>query len=186
MRLALRTALVVAAIGASSSVCASPKDLAGTWLTEDGRAKIRLDKCGPGGANFCGRVVWLKIPNWDDGTPRTDAKNPDPKKRTRPMIGLQLTTLKVEDEKFSGEIYNADSGKMYQVSMERESASELNVRGCMLSVLCGSQTWTKVADISLAAIAPAAAPAGAKPAAKPAAAAKAAPAQGAPAAQEDE
>lgn len=185
MRLALRTALVVAAIGASSSVCAQPKDLAGTWLTEDGRAKIRLDKCGPGGANFCGRVVWLKVPNWDDGTPRTDAKNPDPKKRSRPMIGLQLTTLKIEDEKYAGEIYNADSGKMYQVSMERESASELNVRGCMLSVLCGSQTWTKVADISLASIAPAA-PAAAKPAAKPAAAVKPAPAQGAPAAEEDE
>ena len=185
MRLILKSALAVAALGASSAALAAPKDLSGTWLTEDGRAKIRLDKCGPAAAEFCGRVVWLKVPNWDDGTPRTDAKNPDPKKRSRPMIGLQLTHLKVSDEKYAGEIYNADSGKMYQVSMERESASELSVTGCLMSILCGSQTWKKVADISLASVAPTAP----KPAAKPAsrlAAPGAAPAQGAPADQPEE
>ena len=149
MRLALRSTVIFATLAASSAVCAAPKDPSGTWLTEDGRAKIRVDRCGPGGTNVCGKVVWLRIPNWDDGTPRTDAKNPDPKKRSRPMIGLQLmSNLQAEEDGFTGEIYNADSGKVYQVTIERQSAAELNVQGCMMKVLCGSQTWTKVPDVN--------------------------------------
>lgn len=166
MRLALRSTLILASLTASASVCAAPKDPSGTWLTEDGRAKIRVDRCGPGSANICGKVVWLRIPNWDDGTPRTDAKNPDPKKRSRPMIGLQLmSNLQAEEDGFAGEIYNADSGKIYQVTVERQSASELNVQGCVMKLLCGSQTWTKVPDVNQQAAAGTAAAKPAKPAA---------------------
>jgi hypothetical protein len=65
------------------------------------------------------------------------------------VLGLTLLdNLKPEEAKFSGEIYNADEGKMYQVSLERESGSELSVSGCLLKVLCGSQTWTRVPDVN--------------------------------------
>lgn len=145
----MRIALGLAALLASSSAFAAPKDLSGTWLTGDGRAKIRIDRCGPAGSNACGKVVWLKSPADDAGAPRTDVKNPDPKKRVRPIIGLTLLdNLKPEDAGFAGEIYNADEGKIYQVSLERESDAELNVQGCMLKVLCGSQTWTRVPDVN--------------------------------------
>lgn len=167
----MRIALSLAALLVSGSAFAAPKDLSGTWLTGDGRAKIRIDRCGPGGSNACGKVVWLKSPSTDTGAPRTDLKNPDPKKRARPIIGLTLLdNLKPEDESFAGEIYNADEGKIYQVSLARESDSELNVQGCMLKVLCGSQTWTRVPDVNQqAAAAPVEAPAKpAKAAAKPA------------------
>ncbi len=167
----MRIALGLAALLASSTAFAAPKDLSGTWLTGDGRAKIRIDRCGPAGGNACGKVVWLKSPTDDAGTPRTDVKNPDPKKRVRPIIGLTLLdNLKPEDAGFAGEIYNADEGKIYQVSLERESDAELNVQGCMLKVLCGSQTWTRVPDVNQqAAAAPVEGPA------KPAKAAKSAP-----------
>lgn len=152
MRIVLRSALALGALAAASAApstaFSAPKDPSGTWLTEDGRAKIRVDRCGQGGAKVCGKVVWLKVPNWDDGTPRTDAKNPDPKKRSRPMIGVQLMSLSAEDDKYVGEIYNADSGKLYQVSLERESEAELSIQGCLLKVLCGSQTWTRVPDVN--------------------------------------
>jgi hypothetical protein len=116
--------------------------------------------------------VWLKTPTDDAGAPRTDAKNPDPKKRARPIIGLTLLdNLKPDDAAFAGEIYNADEGKIYQVSLERESEAELNVQGCMLKVLCGSQTWTRVPDVNQQAAIQSEAPKPAvKPAAKPAAA----------------
>ncbi len=149
MRIVLRTALVFAALGVASTASAAPKDPSGTWLTEDGRAKIRLDRCGAASANVCGKVVWLKAPTTDEGAPRTDVKNPDPKKRARPVIGLPLIEgLKPDEDKFSGEIYNIEQGKTYAVSLERESASELNISGCLLKILCGSQTWTRVPDVN--------------------------------------
>lgn len=144
---ALASAVLLA--GAAGAAADAAKDPSGTWLTGDGRAKIRIDRCGPNQAHICGKVVWLKVPTTDDGAPRTDAKNPDPKKRSRPVIGLQLLDgLKPEEAKFSGDIYNIDEGKVYQVSLERESGSELSVSGCLLKVLCGSQTWTRVPDVN--------------------------------------
>lgn len=147
MRTILATTLLL--VGVAGARAEAPKDPSGTWLTGDGRAKIRIDRCGPGQSLVCGKVVWLKVPNSDAGTPRTDIKNPDPKKRARPVLGLPLIEgLKPDEEKFSGEIYNIEEGKVYQVSVERESASELSVSGCLLKVLCGSQTWTRVPDVN--------------------------------------
>ncbi|TGE00632.1 DUF2147 domain-containing protein [Methylobacterium nonmethylotrophicum] len=167
MRSILIPALAVSLLSAGTAMAASAKDPTGTWLTEDGRAKIRIEKCGPGGTQACGTVVWLKTPLNDQGQPRTDIKNPDPKKRSRPVIGLPLMEgLKPEDGAFKGQIYNAEEGKVYDVSISRESASELAISGCMLKVLCGSQTWTKAPDEFAQAAQPAAKkPAPAKPAA---------------------
>ncbi|MDP4022233.1 DUF2147 domain-containing protein [Methylobacterium sp. NEAU 140] len=147
MRLALSSALLLAGLSAASAD--APKDPSGTWLTGDGRAKIRIDRCGPSQRLVCGKVVWLKVPTTDGGAPRTDTKNPDPKKRARPVLGLQLIDgLKPDDDKFSGEIYNIEEGKTYAVSVARENESELAVSGCLLKILCGSQTWTKVPDVN--------------------------------------
>lgn len=147
MRVVLTAALLLSGLCAAA---ASPaQDPSGTWLTEDGRAKIRVDRCGPNAANVCGKVVWLKVATTETGAPRTDIKNPDPKKRGRPVLGLPLIEgLKPDDDKFSGEIYNVEEGKIYQVSLARESGTELSVSGCLLKVLCGSQTWTRVPDVS--------------------------------------
>ena len=35
-----------------------------------------------------------------------------------------------------------------ELEFERESEAELSVSGCMLKVLCGSQTWTRVPDVN--------------------------------------
>jgi len=147
MRLALSASLLLA--GLSAAAADTAKDPSGTWLTGDGRAKIRIDRCGPGQKLVCGKVVWLKTPTFDNGAPRTDLKNPDPKNRARPLIGLQLIDgLKPDDAKFTGELYNIEEGKIYTVSLERENEAELNVSGCMLKILCGSQTWTRVPDVN--------------------------------------
>jgi uncharacterized protein (DUF2147 family) len=61
----------------------------GTWLSEDGGTKVLISNCG--GNKLCGKVVWLEEPNdRKTGKPKTDALNPDPAKRTRPMLGLQV------------------------------------------------------------------------------------------------
>lgn len=147
MRIAFSAALLLA--GLSAAAADTAKDPSGTWLTGDGRAKIRIDRCGPGQKLVCGKVVWLKVPTTESGTPRADLKNPDPKKRARPVMGLQLIDgLKPDEDKFTGEIYNVEEGKIYTVSLERESEAELSVSGCIFRVLCGSQTWTRVPDVN--------------------------------------
>ncbi|WP_342163453.1 DUF2147 domain-containing protein [Methylobacterium sp. SD21] len=147
MRIALSPAFLLAGLGAVQAE--TPRDPSGTWLTGDGRAKIQIDRCGANASHVCGKVVWLKVPTTDTGAPRTDIKNPDPKKRARPVIGLQLIEgLRPEDGKFAGQIYNVEEGKTYDVSVERESESELSVSGCLLKVLCGSQTWTRVPGVN--------------------------------------
>ena len=144
MRIVLRSAIVLAALGASSATFAAPVDPSGTWLTKDGRAKIRIDRCGPSNANICGKVVWLR-----PDQPKLDDQNPDPSKRTRQMLGLQLmSNMKPAGDKFSGEIYNSDDGKMYAVTVTRDSQSELSIGGCMMAILCGSETWARVPDVN--------------------------------------
>lgn len=129
---------------------AAPKDPSGTWLTEDGRARIRIEKCLTRSDRICGYVVWLKTPLDDKGQPRVDFKNTEAKKRTRPSLGHQLIMgLKPNAEnRHEGQIYNSEDGKFYDVSVWVEDPGELNVRGCLLGFLCGSQSWTRVTDVA--------------------------------------
>ncbi len=140
--------LVLAALpGLAQAV--TPNDPSGTWLTEDGRARIRVEKCGPQLNNLCGYAVWLKVPLNDKGQPRIDFKNPDPKKQSRASLGHQLIMgLKPNaDGHYAGKIYNAEEGKFYDVTVWSDQPTELSVRGCMLAILCGSQTWNRVNDV---------------------------------------
>ena len=140
----------VVALGTSAIANESGSlDPTGTWLTEDSRAKIHIEKCGDDHKNICGVVAWTRESQDEKGHPKLDVKNPDPAKRTRSVIGMPIMEgLKPdEDAVYSGEIYNADNGKNYDVTLKVEKPSDLHVKGCMLSILCGSQHWTRVADV---------------------------------------
>jgi uncharacterized protein (DUF2147 family) len=128
---------------------AAPKDPSGVWLTEDGRARIRIEKCLTRSDRVCGYVVWLKTPLDDKGQPRVDFKNTDAKKRSRPSLGHQLIMgLKPNaDDHYEGQIYNSEDGKLYDVSIWTDEPNELSVRGCLLGFLCGSQTWSRKTDV---------------------------------------
>ncbi|MCW6508082.1 DUF2147 domain-containing protein [Lichenifustis flavocetrariae] len=151
----MKTIITAATLGLMAFIPQSfAKDLGtmdptGTWLTEDGRAKVRIEKCGVDLKEICGNISWLRDPLDDKGRPKMDIKNPDPAKRTRPTLGMPLLqNLKPDDDDvYSGEIYNAENGKMYDVTLKVEKPSDLHVKGCMLSILCGSQHWARVADI---------------------------------------
>lgn len=129
---------------------AAPRDPSGVWLTEDGKARIRVEKCGAQGTQICGYAVWLRTPLNDEGKPRVDFRNPDSRKRTRPSLGHQLIMgLKPNSEgRYEGKIYNAEQGKFYDVQIWSEEQGELSVRGCMLGILCGSQTWVQKFDVA--------------------------------------
>ncbi|WP_026596874.1 DUF2147 domain-containing protein [Methylobacterium sp. 77] len=132
----------------SGLAMAAPNDPTGTFLTEDGRARVRVEKCGAQNNHVCGYVVWLKVPLNDKGQPRIDFKNPDPKKQARASLGHQLIMgIKPNaDNHYEGKIYNAEDGSFYDVTIWSEQPGQLTVRGCMLRFMCMSQGWTKVTD----------------------------------------
>lgn len=141
--------LATAFLAGLSTVPAKAADPTGTWLTEDRRARVRTERCGPGNANLCGYIVWGSKPLDEKGQPRRDQENPDPQKRTRLLLGHQMILgLKPgEDGQYSGQIYNGDNGKSYAVTIWSEEPSTLMVKGCLLAVLCETQTWTRVTDV---------------------------------------
>ena len=147
-RTIVRAALAVGVTAAGGpGNAAPPADPSGTWFTEDGRARIRVERCGPKLERICGYIVWMKEPVDANGQPLTDQQNPDITKRSRPVLGHQLIMGLTQgpDGLFAGQIYNAENGKSYEISLWRETR-DLKVKGCMLSVFCATQTWTQTLD----------------------------------------
>lgn len=130
---------VLAALAASvlpwGVAAAESSSLVGVWMTENADSKIRLSPCGRA---LCGTVVWAK-------TDSLDPHNPDPTLRRRSVVGMPLTTnmKPSRDGGWAGNIYNPQDGKTYVITMQSRGADKLEVEGCVLGVLCGSETWSR-------------------------------------------
>lgn len=127
---------LLAAAGAAHAA-----DPLGEWKVEEDKATIRIVDCN---SRLWGVIASEQIPG------NLDSKNPDKAKRTRPTLGIPvlLNMKKAEDErdKWEGQIYDATSGKTYDANIQLKSANTLRVEGCVAMILCGGQTWTRVAE----------------------------------------
>jgi uncharacterized protein (DUF2147 family) len=123
---------------------ASAADAIGTWYTGDKEGQVRLVNCG--GA-LCGTLIWLKEPNDPaTGRPKTDKNNADASKQSRPLLGVPIVLgMKPSGPgQWTGEVYNASDGKTYNGSFTLTGPNSADLKGCVLSVFCKSQTWTRV------------------------------------------
>lgn len=119
-------------------------DILGIWLTEGGKSKVEVFKKD---GEYYAKIIWLKTPNYEDGTPKIDKHNPDEKLNTRSVIGIEiLQGLEWDDDEFEdGEIYDPESGKTYSCEAEFDGMDTLNVRGYIGFSLMGRTTvWTRV------------------------------------------
>ena len=141
MKIMLRIAALDCALGVADVALADPS---GTWLTENGRSRIRIADCG--GA-LCGTIVWLKEPHDPDtGKPKVDKNNTDASKRGRPLIGVPIVlSMKPNgSSKWSGQVYNAEDGKTYSGNIIEQGPNGLKLEGCALGgLVCKAQTWTR-------------------------------------------
>jgi uncharacterized protein (DUF2147 family) len=147
-KLLFTIAAVLLSFGQASAETAN--DPTGIWLTQAGDAKIRVNHCATG---LCGTIVWLKAPiDPATGKPQVDDKNANPALAKRPIVGINIfqRMKSVADSKWSGTIYNADNGKSYSSDVIIAGPKKLEVRGCVMAVLCGGETWTKVGDVTVA------------------------------------
>jgi uncharacterized protein (DUF2147 family) len=136
-------ALILAAgltLAAAPAFAADPVE--GEWLTQEATAKVRIGP-RPGKADrMCGVISWLKNPA---DAKATDNKNPDPKLKTRTILGLPM----IRDFKQAapgrwtgGKIYDPGSGKTYDSKISVSASGTLKVEGCVL-MICQAQTWRR-------------------------------------------
>ena len=138
----LRLGLLTIALLATSSLASLALDPTGTWSTENNDAIVRVSDCG---GPLCATIVSLKEPNDPQtGKPKTDAQNTDPSRRNRPIVGIQvLMGLRPQAaNKWSGQAYNPEDGKTYDVEVTLENANVLKVQGCMFFI-CQTKVWTR-------------------------------------------
>lgn len=130
---------------------AGDEGVVGTWRTADGRALIEIYPCG---AKMCGRVAWLREPNFpaDDregmaGLPRSDRYNPKAELRNRKVLGLRIMegfVRKGGTRWEQGTIYDADTGRTYRSRMTLLSTDRLDLHGYIGIPLLGkSSIWTR-------------------------------------------
>ncbi len=139
LRISIATAAVLLGLAmASGRVSAqAAEDAFGVWLNPENQSNVEFYRCGEG---LCAKVTKVS-----DGQ-KTDDKNPDPAKRTRPIVGLVIMegAKKSGDNKWSGTLYNRADGKSYSGTIAVKSKSTLDLSGCVALVVCRTTTWTRV------------------------------------------
>jgi uncharacterized protein (DUF2147 family) len=140
-----RAATLAAVMLAASVSPSAAADPTGMWLTEEGKAKVRVANCG---AALCGTIVSLKEANDPEtGRPKTDRNNVDASLRSRPIIGVQIVLgMKPSGtaNKWTGQVYNAEDGKTYSGSLTLQDANTIKLEGCILGgLVCKASIWTR-------------------------------------------
>jgi uncharacterized protein (DUF2147 family) len=134
-----RGILFSAGLASAGLTPAHATDPTGDWQVEDGVANIRVAECNGS--------MWGAV-SWEKRVGGIDKNNPDVSKRNRPTLGM-VTLLDMKknpkDDEWKGKVYDAkDSGKLYSATIRPKGPDELEIEGCLVWPLCGSQTWTRV------------------------------------------
>ncbi|CAH0340127.1 MULTISPECIES: DUF2147 domain-containing protein [unclassified Rhizobium] len=111
----MRTIIIAAALAFSAITAQAAEPIEGNWKTATG-ATAEIAPCG--GA-FC---VTLK---------------------TGKFVGKQIGKMSGSGDSYSGEITDPETDKTYSGS-GTVSGSSLKMKGCVLAVLCKSQTWSRL------------------------------------------
>ncbi|MCA1241449.1 DUF2147 domain-containing protein [Stappia stellulata] len=137
-RFPVAAAVLAAAYLSLAPLPALAADATGVWQRPSGTSRIEIAPCG---SALCGTLVWLKAP-------RNDTQNPDPAKRSRPLLGTRTVmgmTPTGNAGVWKGKVYNAEDGKTYSGRMTLEGANKLSLKGCVLGgLICRGETWSRV------------------------------------------
>ncbi len=137
MKLARITLLAALCAFAAPSFAQDAAKVAGTWQSQSGITRVKVAPCGGG---LCAHVVWQQSPS-------KDVHNPDPAKRERPIVGLQLVSnmKPVGPGEWTGAIYNYEDGKTYQGKVKDVNAVAIEIGGGVMGgMVCQSKTWRKI------------------------------------------
>lgn len=125
-------------------------NVTGLWMTQKKGIVIDLYECGQ---RLCGRTVWLKRMTNKDGSPRLDAKNPDPAKRDRHWCGIEVINRlspKGGAKWEGGKVYDPKTGLYFDFELRARDDGKLKVRGYKgVKMLGKSEVWTRADDVDV-------------------------------------
>jgi len=133
----LFTHVKTAAAGESASAT-------GLWQDADATFEI-YDEHG----TLSARIVSVKEETGPQGMTKRDIHNPDPSKRSRPIIGLVIMSgfVKKSDLHWeNGTIYDPRNGSTYSCTLDLDGPDRIKVRGFIgISLLGRTEIWTRAA-----------------------------------------
>ena len=130
-------------------VSLSAQDLTpeGIWLHSNERIQVKIEPCEQ---RLCGKIIWFKNPDDNEGVPIVDSENPDQAQRGQPLMGMTVLRGLARSSPglwTDGTIYNPDDGETYNARITMAGPDTLNVRVYVLLPLLGTtKIWTRVKD----------------------------------------
>jgi len=116
-------------------------NITGIWLNEERSAKIEISKDGD---SYSGKIIWLAEETEKNGKPLVDKKNPDPKKRTQPILGLNiLSGLEYSDDEWRGTIYAPKAGQFADCSIKLKGMDKMQIK-VSKGFFSKTKIWTRV------------------------------------------
>ena len=125
IKLLLVTSIAVASLFAGLTGTASAADPYGNWVRPSTGTQVSFYACG---GKLCAKIVSVK----------DEAR----KKEVGTVIIKGM--IKAGDNKWEGDLLDVESGKTYSGVATLESASALNLKGCVAGLFCRGETWAKV------------------------------------------
>ncbi|NBB22867.1 DUF2147 domain-containing protein [Runella sp. CRIBMP] len=142
-KIMLKAALLLF-ISAYTSMAQNADAVLGVWKNGEGTGMVQIYKKAD---KYYGKIVWLKVVNDPDGTPRKDINNPDEKLRPRPLKGLENLrdfVFKGENKWEEGRIYDPKTGNDYACEMTMVDENTLEVRGFIgVSLFGRTDVWKR-------------------------------------------
>jgi uncharacterized protein (DUF2147 family) len=116
----VRASLIIASVVAATT--ANAAELDGTWLRDDGNARVRIAPCGE---KICATNLWIG----------------DTSKGEAVGDKLVMTLARHADGSFSGTAYDAKRDWSYSMTI-KATAGALTTHGCVLGgLLCKDVNW---------------------------------------------
>ena len=122
----MKTALLIAsALALGTGTFAQAADIDGDWSRSDGKARVRIAKCG---ADICATNTWIK-----PGTPSEKAGDV-----------LVMKVEKISDNRYSGSAFDPQRDMSYRITLN-VSGDTMTSKGCVLGgLLCKDVGWTRI------------------------------------------
>ena len=119
------TLLIASALALGAGPLALAADIDGNWARGDGKAKVKIAKCG---ADICATNTWIK-----PGTPNEKAGDV-----------LVMKVQKISDNRYSGSAFDPQRDMRYKITLD-VSGDNMTSTGCVLGgLVCRGVGWTRI------------------------------------------
>lgn len=121
----LVTSIALASFAVALPGTANAADPYGVWVRPSTGTQVNFYACG---SKLCAKIV---------------AVAEESRKKEIGTVIMKGST-KSGDNKWEGDLLEADTGKIYSGVVTMEGPTALNLKGCVAGIFCKGETWTKV------------------------------------------